>query len=112
AKSKKRKHSSVGDGVEGDSSKPMLPSKRARNKPQRFRDPVQEAPGTKKDSQTTDEVLHPLVKVDDELRKKFLSTLKNYRTREFVLDGHVVPKSFFKDMHTPKHPVHQEVRFI
>ncbi|KAG7550108.1 Papain-like cysteine peptidase superfamily [Arabidopsis thaliana x Arabidopsis arenosa] len=106
AKSKKRKHSSV--GVEGNSSKPMLPSKRARNKPQRFRDPVQEVTGTNNDPQTTDDVLHPVAKVNDELRKKFLSSLKNYRSREFVIDGHVVPKSFFKDMHTPQQPVHQE----
>ncbi|XP_020890719.1 uncharacterized protein LOC110230862 [Arabidopsis lyrata subsp. lyrata] len=107
---KKRKSSSLG----GDSSKPILPPKRARNKPHRFRDPIpvqgQESTGTNSVSQSTDEVLHPFVLVNDDLRKHFLSTLKSYRQREFVLDAHVVPRSFFKDMLTPHHSVHQEVR--
>ncbi|KAG7564407.1 Papain-like cysteine peptidase superfamily [Arabidopsis suecica] len=94
----------------GDSSHQVLPSKRQRKKPQRFLDtpPIKEVQGTSTFSQLPSEVLSPFVKVNDDLRKKFMSSLKAYRQKDYLLDGHLVPRSFFKDLHTSHQPVHQE----
>ncbi|CAE5973925.1 unnamed protein product [Arabidopsis arenosa] len=94
----------------GDSSHHVLPSKRQRKKPQRFLDtpPIKEVQGTSSFVQLPSEVLYPFVKVNDDLRKKFMSSLKAYRQKEYLLDGHLVPRSFFRDLHTSHQPVHQE----
>ncbi|CAL9248818.1 unnamed protein product [Arabidopsis halleri] len=85
----------------------LLRSKRPRKCPKRYGDSSEKKirSGTEDFFRLPEEVLAPFVKVSENLKKKFLSALRSYRQREYIIDGHIVPRNFFNDILTPRHVV-------